>query len=104
MIKLTKGDPTPFTGYVVMDTGVYSETDQVRVCHQDNVYSCVLQIQANYIKNKEFVLETATHKTEAFNPKLETLTEVVIEKEVKEEVKVEEPIKIKEEELKEDNG
>lgn len=57
MITFSKGDPTPFTDYIVMDDGSYRENDMVRICSVKNIYVCSMQLQAYYVKNKLFLLE-----------------------------------------------
>ena len=76
MIKLLKGDPTPFSGYVVMDDGNYQDTDLVRICKLTDVHVCAIQMQANFVKNKTILLDNGKEKAEVYDPKTE-LTAVV---------------------------
>ena len=57
MIHFEKGDETVLEGLIVMDTGDYEDDAEVRLSRAENVYECVITVQAYYAKNKKWVVK-----------------------------------------------
>lgn len=53
---ILKGTKTVIPGLIIMDDMDCELTDNVRLAKEDDVYECVLEIQANYALNGKFII------------------------------------------------